>query len=100
MLPLEAVKVSSELLRPLARRFMPQALARFLGRLGVRMGQWSRATQARLPEPVVLCIKLLAATAADRASLPLRAGDRQNHGRRSHRGSDAEKGTASQGVTR
>ena len=61
MLPLEAMKVSSELIRPVTRRFMPKPLICFFHSLGVSVCQWSTAVQTKLPEPVVICIQLLLA---------------------------------------
>lgn len=61
MLPLEAVKVSSELIGPLIRRIVPRGVLDFFRCLGVSLNQWSKAIQAKLPEPVVICIKLLLA---------------------------------------
>lgn len=55
---IEIVRVSSELVKPLAHKLLPRDAARVLRDMGVSLGQSSRAIQARLPEPVVICIKL------------------------------------------
>lgn len=61
MLPIEAVKIESELIRPLTRRLVPKCVIDAFRLFGSTLSQWSTAAQARLPEPIVICIKLVAA---------------------------------------
>lgn len=61
MLPIEAVKIGSKLVRPLTRRLVPQCVVNIFLSFGITLSRWSTAVQARLPEPIVIVIKMLAA---------------------------------------
>lgn len=61
MLPPEAIRIGSELVKPIARRLVPKSVIHFFGFLGTTVSQWNRTVQAMLPEPVVVCIKMLLA---------------------------------------
>lgn len=61
MLPPEAIRIGSELVKPIARRLVPKSVIHFFRFLGITVSQWNRTVQARLPEPVVVCIKMLLA---------------------------------------